>query len=294
MPLPLNAFDYHYGEIGINLTHIADRHVLFSTDANSDLRDILAHLSEDDQQTFACNLCAQTLQELCNLVYFDDLGQKRAFFWRNYPTDNAEARRALNILAEFVERCPITGIPTRFTQVDRHHPWRVGTAVAGGFGHYWADLRVNQTLRLDHFNAVRKFLSSWLLDDSLESITRALHWINSIEKAVGNNNLFISPLYLTVQHIYQSTLQGMRADQGLISVYANLTDPGNGPTFARGLSALSQLKDSKLQELIINILGRTDEDTQGRIDHYMNYLQHANPVLWELINTSEMLNAIND
>ena len=92
MPLPLNAFDYHYGEIGINLTHIADRHVLFSTDANSDLRDILAHLSEDDQQTFACNLCAQTLQELCNLVYFDDLGQKRAFFWRNYPTDNAAAR----------------------------------------------------------------------------------------------------------------------------------------------------------------------------------------------------------
>lgn len=294
MALPITAFDYHYGEIGINLSAVADKHVLFNTDANSGLWDILAHLSVEDQQTFKCKTCSETLATLCNLVYFDDLGRKRAFFWRNYPADDADTQRALDILAEFVERCPIVNIPTRFVRVDKYHTRRVGTAVAGGFGHYWADIRVNQTLRLDHFNENRKFLGSWLLNDSLEAITMALHWISLTEKAVGNNNLFITPLHLVFRHIYQCTQRGMKADQGLISVYADLTDAGNGPTYARGLTALAQLKDSKLHDLIINILSCAPDDTDGRIKHYMDYLQHANPVLWELINTSEMLNAIND
>lgn len=294
MSFKLAQLDMQYETLAAKLTAVGHQQLLWQTAGDTGLWDIQSLLADDDRQVMECRCCKATLVELANLVTLDPTtGLTRAVFWREYDAGNdAELRRSLDMLAEIVERNPITGLPRRWVNARAAKPSLVGIAKTTPYPHYWAELSWNTQVLIPNYLTMYSQLKTWLLDYPLDVTLKELTRI--VEFCIATDlDVVVQPRHMLALLKEQQTMQvaGHTLRHALAMQYAVVTGNHAGTWRARQLTALENFHLSPLQTCI-GLLSQSDND-ELRLKIILDYVGKINPMALEAI-TLAVPEAAND
>lgn len=284
MSFKLEQLDMQYETLAAKLSVVGRQQLLWQTSADTGLWDVQSLLSDDDRQVLECRDCKATLLELANLVTLDPTtGLTRAVFWREYDAgSDTELRRGLDILAEIVERNPITGLPRRWVNAHAAKPSLVGVAKTVPYPHFWAELSWNTQVLIPNYLTMYSQLKTWLLDYPLDVTLKELTRI--VEFCIATDlDVVVQPRHMLALLKEQQSLQaaGHSLRHALAMQYAVVTGNHASTWRARQLTALENFHLSPLQTCI-GLLSQTEDDV-SRLEIILDYVRKINPMAWEAV-----------
>jgi len=163
--LSASTVDNRYQVIADRIAALAAQHVFFETDVVVGLADFIAPLNIDAQRMFNCRCCAEFFKRVGNLVYIEPTtGRPVSVFWRDYPTDDTEAREAYNRIARKVETGVIIGVFDNTSVVGKYNrDNRIGVQTTGQWNHFYADFKqlMPKSLANKHRSVVNSILVTY-------------------------------------------------------------------------------------------------------------------------------------